>query len=1024
MLTYILCNVGRHVTSTGVETYEKNKFKRINVCGDGQCLFRCAATYSNVELQTCHRNEVQLPVACDLQQAETEMAQRFREAAIQCIQAKKFELQKLETCIPFVLEREVGERFLSVDCRLDQMQKSCEYVGELEILALAFSMKTQICFHKQQQDSTYCLVAKLPIDSVCKCWPQMNVCYRTDTSVQAGHFDLLLDVNTPNINASAECQRATDCDADFMYVVRSSFGIQTEQNLSSARPGDEGVFSTHTSVTDQSQSSTCRPAQPQPQPTQSTTESPNVQHAKGDQLYRGIKLAAADRFAWLENAGKDKHGKRCVRCSVCANALSTSKLLSKSHRIPPIAEGCRHNAKVVIDHALSAIHKASTEAGTDKKLYQQRSTDHPWLAVCSKINQTLYQKLMVFAFDIYNDAKTGTLSAWSWPCRHLARSASASFAGNAETASEFASSFADIQYLNPTMHRELLHSIAEVGRGNLVNELSNALAISLSYDGSVDAYQEDSKYVGVRYVTPEGEMNVKFLGSEEPTERGVLGAVGAIRNVVNNCQWKFDDAVKVISGLTTDGESLNTGSKNGLWAKLQELCSLHVVCFWCACHRSSLALKNLFKTVDEADRVLQSCRNVATFFRTSGIRSLELTRIAESINEKLLRFPEHKEVRMTEFTANLLRVMIRNLPSCLNYWKQRSEDKTETDADRNQMRGFLRTWTNSDHLKLLHVLLDCCEVMERLQKRLQYSFATLQDVAAVKTWAMASLNAMIHSPSVGGHEHCFLSSILTDHDDTEAEDGMWHGFQLTHYRRRQTGRAHLFTSTSSRSFDAVRHEVIMSLINFIDSRLDSGDVMDFLPVLFNPRCWTERASDHDFVEVFGRAEMVNFQKKYVPDLNVSSLVSDFTLIKSSLKNDKLSLESLTTDTACHGERRKGTDVPEQCKLNLLTYALRLNVSTFAVACARMMAVFPHSMYVERLVSAHNLIKSDRRSTMDRATMNDYMFVKESMGPVAKFDPRPAIANWFSLRQRRPKSSENEHKVDKYKDNEFVKQFFY
>jgi len=92
--------------------------------------------------------------------------------------------------------------------------------------------------------------------------------------------------------------------------------------------------------------------------------------------------------------------------------------------------------------------------------------------------------------------------------------------------------------------------------------------------------------------------------------------------------------------------------------------------------------------VDEADRVLQSCRNVATFFRTSGIRSLELTRIAESINKKLLRFPEHKEVRMTEFTANLLRVMIRNLPSCLNYWKQRSEDKTETDADRNQMRGF------------------------------------------------------------------------------------------------------------------------------------------------------------------------------------------------------------------------------------------------------------------------------------------------------------------------------------------------
>jgi len=109
-------------------------------------------------------------------------------------------------------------------------------------------------------------------------------------------------------------------------------------------------------------------------------------------------------------------------------------------------------------------------------------------------------------------------------------------------------------------------------------------------------------------------------------------------------------------------QSLDTGSKNGLWTKMQQECSLHVLFFWCACHRSSLAFKSLFKSVDEANRTLQSCRSVASFFRASGIRTLELTKVAESIDVSLLRFLEYKEVRMTEFIANLFRVMIQNLP--------------------------------------------------------------------------------------------------------------------------------------------------------------------------------------------------------------------------------------------------------------------------------------------------------------------------------------------------------------------------
>ena len=44
-----------------------------------------------------------------------------------------------------------------------------------------------------------------------------------------------------------------------------------------------------------------------------------------------------------------------------------------------------------------------------------------------------------------------------------------------------------------------------------------------------------------------------------------------------------------------------------------------------------------------------------------------------------------------------------------------------------------------------------------------------------------------------------------------------------------------------------------------------------------------------------------------------------------------------------------------------------------------------------------------------------------MGSVAKFNPRPAIANWLSVRQHRPKNCNDDCKVDKYKRR---KKFFF
>ena len=56
---------------------------------------------------------------------------------------------------------------------------------------------------------------------------------------------------------------------------------------------------------------------------------------------------------------------------------------------------------------------------------------------------------------------------------------------------------------------------------------------------------------------------------------------------------------KKYAGVTTDGESANTGSKPGLWKRLQDHVERKLMNFWCACHRSDLAIEDMEESVPE-----------------------------------------------------------------------------------------------------------------------------------------------------------------------------------------------------------------------------------------------------------------------------------------------------------------------------------------------------------------------------------------------------------------------------------------
>jgi hypothetical protein len=52
---------------------------------------------------------------------------------------------------------------------------------------------------------------------------------------------------------------------------------------------------------------------------------------------------------------------------------------------------------------------------------------------------------------------------------------------------------------------------------------------------------------------------------------------------------------------------------------------------------------------------------------------------------------------------------------------------------------------------------------------------------------------------------------------------------------------------------------------------------------------------------------------------------------------------------------------------------------------------PHSMQTERVISCHNELKSDLRSSMSRETCNSRLIMALNSNGTANFDPRPAVA---------------------------------
>ena len=657
--------------------------------------------------------------------------------------------------------------------------------------------------------------------------------------------------------------------------------------------------------------------------------------------------------------GTNKYGRRIVRCSVCYRNPQAAGI-GKSTRPPAIATaaGTTLHAETVEYHIASPMHAAAVNADRVKKLTEcEREQETPVRKMFAHANEDLAKRTGQIMIEIYVDAKKG-VSGWSWPSRHVAQQVAQQFAPNAPH-THFVPVTGTLTYINPTMHHEFLCSIIKPELPTLRQRILQSLAVSLRVDGSVDRMQVDNKHCLLKLVDEHGKEETVFLGFAEADRRGTEGYVSAVKSACGNA-ITWCDLLPKLSSIVTDGESLNTGRRQSLWASLDRMRSENGQCslikIWCAVHRSNLVWNSVTSNVSEVKHLIADAKSLASYYRCSGLRTKELHSVAASSDSsKVVAFPAYFEVRWMEYVHQLLSAAWCNLLPILGHL-------SHVDSD-NEARAYKRKWTELSRLRLLVVTIDVLYLLSRLQITLQSDSCMIFDVAEETNALISQLHTMKSRALLGGEEEKFTQML---HKQTANGETSIEIQRHTLWEQSRRNKRHNEYVSEHRECAAVRTELIEAVVNFLTERLPDSEFSSLIPL----RKLDPEADD---------AALRNCHLAVISDMPLKDFACAYREAAQSASLCNMNARQLLQETLRH----------EQWKV-------------LSVALARVIASKPHSADVERLISSYNGLKTNIRSSFKSPALHAYLFIRQNMPPLSMWDPRPAVHAWMHDRSsRRP-----------------------
>ena len=252
---------------------------------------------------------------------------------------------------------------------------------------------------------------------------------------------------------------------------------------------------------------------------------------------------------------------------------------------------------------------------------------------------------------------------------------------------------------------------------------------------------------------------------------------------------------------------------------------------------------------------------------------------------------------------------------------------------------------------------DVCQVFKELQQNFQRSRLILLEVITARETALRKLNLMKQGPIAGGMEEKYS---INEIDDNESR-----GRRLRHY-------------------SAIRSQVIMSAVNFLGDK--------------DPQRILKGSSPK---------EIIDASRELVCDLFGEEKLREFTsdVCKSFAQIENIqNIESSDQGTVLTVRLRKMIQVSQGLLKTLL---------------ASFLAVTPHSMATERVVSHYNRVKTEDKACLKQTTINNVLQISLNGKGTVLFDPREAVAEFLKRKSRRNSQPDTEL----FKDRVYMRTFY-
>lgn len=114
----------------------------------------------------------------------------------------------------------------------------------------------------------------------------------------------------------------------------------------------------------------------------------------------------------------------------------------------------------------------------------------------------LFYTIGSYIIEVYTDAKKVTLSAHSWPARHISSQMAENFKNKKSL-----SSYLSFQYVTTQNHEEFLDCIVKSDLHNITRRLRESIAVSLRLDGSTDSMQEHNIFTMAQIVNTDATLS-------------------------------------------------------------------------------------------------------------------------------------------------------------------------------------------------------------------------------------------------------------------------------------------------------------------------------------------------------------------------------------------------------------------------------------------------------------------------------------------------------------------------------------